>query len=345
VDHSRAARWPPSLAPEAKNLLGRGRLSAVSSGVRWLVPLVALVAAGCSDSDNPVYPDEPDTSAISTEYNPLLEPSAAALPLVPADATTLEVTDFDQLRLTLGFGSMDGKSPATDRARFWQALTHAATLSTGLLRPVADQLQPYGFGADDVAWEATYSGGAEGWVIAFHDNVSLGKVQQAIDDQVGPLGGAVLDADRQMVTSTAPPEGDDSWAVLEDIVGLAGQEANATYVERDCLPFDTVFGKGMEAQLAEAPRLALDALDPLEGFSVALGTDLVTVRLGDNREDAFDRLRLADVMPATRPEFGDGFARGVADPSTGRLGYDLQSASAAMDLIADRHLPFAVCGD
>ena len=64
----------------------------------------------------------------------------------------------------------------------------------------------------------------------------------------------------------------------------------------------------MEAQLAEAPRAALAALDPLEGFSVALGTDLVTVRLGPLRNDAFDRLRLAEVMPAIRPEFGAGFA-------------------------------------
>ena len=36
----------------------------------------------------------------------------------------------------------------------------------------------------------------------------------------------------------------------------------------------------MEAQLAEAPRAALTSLDPLEGFSVALGADLATVRLG-----------------------------------------------------------------
>ena len=46
-----------------------------------------------------------------------------------------------------------------------------------------------------------------------------------------------------------------------------------------------------------------------------------------------------------RPEFGAGFSRGVADPSTGRLGYDLQRPSAAVELIEDRHLPFAVCGD
>jgi hypothetical protein len=313
--------------------------------VRWLVPLVALAAAGCSDPPDPVFPEDPDTSAMSTDYDPSLEPSAAVLPLVPADATTLEVTDFDQLRLTLGFGSLDGDSPAPEKDRFWRALEDAATLSTGLLRPAAAALQPYGFGPDDVAWEATYAGDTEGWVIALHDDVPAAQVQRAIREEVGPLAGAVLDPDRHLVTSGPAPEGADSWAALEEVVPLVGQEANATYVDRGCLPFDTVFGPGMEAQLAAAPKAEYDTLDPLEGFSVALGSDLVTVRLGPARDDAFDRLRLDEFMPAIRPEFGAAFARGVADPSTGRLGYDLQRPSAAIELIDDQHLPFAVCGD
>lgn len=317
----------------------------MSPGVRWLAPLVVLLAAGCSDSGGPVYPEEPDTSALSTEYDPTLEPSAAALPLVPADATTLAVTDFDQLRLTLGFGALDHDSPASARAKFWRALAGTATLSTGLLRPVADELVSYGFGQDDVAWEAAYADGADGWVIAFHEEVPTTQVQQAIRDGVGPLAGAVLDTERLLVTSAAPPDGDDSWAAMEEVVGLVGHQANATYVERDCLPFDRVFGEGMEEQLAEAPRAALRSLHPLEAFSVALGAQLATVRLGEARSDAFARLRLAEVMPAIRPEFGAGFARGVADPSSGRLGYDLQRPVAATELIRDRHLPFAVCAD
>jgi hypothetical protein len=318
----------------------------VSSGARWLLPVVALLVAGCSDSDEPVYPEDPETSALPTTYDPTLEPSAAALALVPAAATTLEVTDFDQLRLTLGFGSLDRRSPEAEQDRFWAALPDTATLSTGLLRPAEAELAPYGFGQDDVAWEASYAGdGADGWVMAFHDDVPVSEVEQAIRDGVGPFDGAVLDTDKLVVTSEAAPEGGDSWAAIEEVVSLVGQEANATYVERACLPFDTVFGEGMEAELAEAPRAALAALDPLEGFSVALGADLATVRLGELRTDAFDRLRLAEVMPATLPEFGSGFSRGVADPSTGRLGYDLQRPAAAVELIRDQHLPFAVCGD
>lgn len=313
--------------------------------MRWLVPFVALLAAGCSDPQQPVYPSDPASSTVATEYDPGLEPSAAVLALVPQTATTLEVTDFDQLRLTLGFGALNRTSPAADRAAFWSEVAKAAALSQGMLRPYEDQLATYGFGEDDVAWEAAYGDGADGFVLAFHDDVPMAKVQEAIDAKVGPLAGAVLDKDRFLVTSATPPAGDDSWGALPDVVALVGQSANATYVDRACLDFDTVFGAGMETQLAAGPRAALDALDPLEGFSIALGADLVTVRLGESRPDTFDRLRLADVMPAIRPDFGEGFARGVADPSTGRIGYDLQRPTVAVDLIHKSHLPFAVCGD
>ncbi|KAA1420165.1 hypothetical protein F0U44_06970 [Nocardioides humilatus] len=317
----------------------------MTSGVRWLVPLVALLATGCSDPAKPVFPQDPPTQTLATDYDAGLEPSAAVLALVPQAATTLEVTDFDELRLTLGFGALDRSSPEADRAAFWRAVTTAATLSDGMLRPFADQLAAYDFGEDDVAWEASYGDGADGWVIALHDDVPLAQVQKAIDDGVGPLAGAELDTDSYLLTSTTSPDGEESWGALPEVVQLVGQSANATYVDRACLDFDTVFGAGMEAQLAAGPRLAFDALDPLTGFSVALGADLATVRLGEARSDAFDRLRIADVMPAIKPEFGAGYARGVADPSTGRIGYDIQGARAAVELIEDRHLPFAVCGD
>ncbi len=86
------------------------------------------------------------------------------------------------------------------------------------------------------------------------------------------------------------------------------------------MPFDDVFGEGMREELAEAPAAELDGLEPLEGFSVAFGAEVITVRLGEDRPDVFTRLGLAEVMPRTRPEFGVGYTRGVADPSTGRLG-------------------------
>src|SRR3546814_9575652 len=110
--------------------------------------------------------------------------------------------------------------------------------------------------------------------------------------------------ERNLASSAPFPEGEDTWAADADLHELVGEAAAATYVERDCLPFDTVFGDGMLEQLAEAPAAELRMLDPLEAFSVSFGGEVVTVRLGEERSDAFDRLRLAEGMPRTRPEFG-----------------------------------------
>ena len=308
---------------------------------------LALLATACSEPEEPVFPPEPETSAVSTEYDPTLEPSAAVLPLVPADATTLAVTDFEQLRLTLGFGSFDASTEPEERAGFWQAIGSAATLSDGLLRPYDTRLRgEFGFGQDDVAWEATYVGdGVEGWVLALRDGLALSGVERAIRAGVGPLADAELDEERRLVTSATPPDGEDSWAADADVAALVGAQANATYVERQCVPFDTVFGEGMEEQLAATPAMALDQLDPLSGFAVAFGSDLVTVQLGEGRSDVFERLRIDQVMPQLEPEFGAVFAHGVADPSTGRLGYDLARPALATEWTLERRLPFAVCAD
>lgn len=306
--------------------------------------MVALLATACSDQSEPVPAPAVEERAVDVRYDPALEPSAAVLPLVPAEARTLAVTDFEQLRLTLGFGEFDSSVEPAVREEFWSAVDDAATLSPGLLRPVDEELRTrFGFGQDDVAWEASYAGDADGWVIAFRDRLPMTTVQRAVRAGVGPLAGAVLDQERHLVTSAEPPAGEESWAADPALAALVGRQANATYVERGCVPFDTVFGEGMEEQLASAPAAALDELDPLEAYAVALGSELATVQLGEDRADAFDRLRLDEVMPQLRPEFGTVFDRGVADPSTGRLGYDLLRPALAAELTADRRLPFAVC--
>ena len=134
-----------------------------------------------------------------------------------------------------------------------------------------------------------------------------------------------------------------SAAASARITGPFENAVSSTFVDRSCLSFDSVFGDGMEAQLADAPAAALRALDELDAYSVALGAELVTVQLGPKRSDAFDRVRLAEVMPPTDPEFGVVMSRGVADPSTGRLGYTLNDPAAAAELTRTRQLPFAVC--
>ncbi len=323
-----------------------GRLSAVKharfSAALACAALTAMVVSGCTSEPKPVYQEEPAPAAVPTEYDPSLEPSAAALTLVPDSATQLTVTDFDQLRLVLGHGDLTGASPAADRADFWRKAPGTATLSLGLLRPDDARLRAdFGISHDDVAWEASYDGG---WVLAFHDTVPMASVQRAVRAGVGRLRGAVVDADRHLVTSSAPPEVAQSWGARADLLALVGREAISTYVDRSCLSFDSVFGAGMQAQLADAPAAALRALDELDAYSVALGTELVTVQLGPRRSDAFDRVRLAEVMPPTRPEFGLVMSRGVADPSSGRLGYTLTDPPGAAELTRTRRLPFAVCG-
>lgn len=314
-------------------------------GVRTGAALACLaLLTACSSDPKPVYQDEPTSELVVNEYDDSLEPSAAVLALVPSAASTVMVTDFDQLRLVLGFGSLDSEGTPKDRARFWRLVPRTATLSAGMLRPVDDRLRAdFGISQDDVAWEASYSGDAEGWVLAFRAKTAMASVARAVEAGVGPLKGAVVDADRHLVMSAGAPASAQSWGAEPELVRLAGREAVSTYLTRGCLPFDTVFGAGMQEQLATAPAAALHALDALDAFAVALGGELATVLLGDNRSDAFDRARLAEVMPPTNPEFPLAMSRPVADPSTGRLGYTLGDPVAAAELTRAQHLPFAVC--
>ncbi|WGY02184.1 hypothetical protein QI633_00140 [Nocardioides sp. QY071] len=305
-----------------------------------------LLLTGCSGDPKVVHQVVPTPEAVVTEYDASKEPSAAVLALVPSAATTLEVTDFDQLRLVLGFSTLDGATPGPERDQFWQKVPQTAALSDGMLRPVDQRLRnQYGISQDDVAWEASWSGdsGGKGWVLAFHDKVPMPAVHRAVEAGVGPLAGAVVDDGRHLVTSAAPPAAADAWGADPALVALTGTEAVSTYVRRGCTPFDTVFGAGMEKQLAAAPAAALHGLDELDAWSVALGTELVTVQLGEKRSDAFERVRLADVMPPTDPDFALVMSRGVADPASGRLGYVLDDPAAAARLTREGHLPFTVC--
>jgi hypothetical protein len=319
----------------------------VRVGVIAALALVTALAGACSSDPKPYYPPSAAESAPGTEYDASLEASAAVLPLIPQDATVLEVTDFDQLRLVLGFGELDGESPASDRARFWSEVGDAATFSGGLLRPDDQRLRAdFGFGEDDVSWEAQYGDGdPSSWIIALHQNVSPDGVQRAIKANVGVLAGATFDPSRNLISSDPLPSGDESWATNTEIQAVVGDPATATYVSSTCLPFDTVFGAGMHDQLATSSEAELQKLDDLGPFSVAFGGELATVKLGEDRVDAFDRLRIADVMPPTHPEFGLAFDRGVADPAGGRLGYGLARPATAIELTEAQHLPFAVCAD
>ncbi|HWU20881.1 MAG TPA: hypothetical protein VN088_05115 [Nocardioides sp.] len=307
--------------------------------------LAACLLSACSATHPPVYQAEPNAATVIESYDATLDPSSAVMPLVPAAATRLELTDFSQVRLTLGFGELTGRSPAADRTRFWHELPSTAALSSGLLHPVDAELRRrFGFGADDVMWEATYSGGGEsGWVMSFRESLSMAQVARAAQARIGVLKGAVVDQADHLVTSATPPPGEESWGHDPGLVALVGRPADATYVERGCLDLDTVFGSGTVAQLASGPKQMVNELDPLDGFAIAFGGELATVTLGEERTDLFTRLRLAGVLPAVKPDFGVGFARGVADPSTGRLGYQVTRPAVAIQLAEQHKLPFAIC--
>ena len=102
-------------------------------------------------------------------------------------------------------------------------------------------------------------------------------------------------------------------------------------------------GRGVKAALAPSPSADVADLDELGPFSVTFGGELATARLGPDRGDAFDRMRLPETLPETDPEFGLGYQGGVADPLGGRIGYDLGDPVIAARLALENQLPFAVC--
>lgn len=309
-----------------------------------IVLLLATVLVGCSEEPEPFYPPDPDPSPTVAAYDRELEASAAVLPLVPLDARQLQVTDFDQLRLTLGFGELDGSSPQQQRDRFWQRFPQTAALTDGLLRPHEERLRnDFSVTQDDVAWEAEYSDGAQGWVLAFHRDLPSQRIRRAIDAGVGPLDGAVLDQEHNLVTSAEVPAPDDSWGSDPGAVAVAGREANASHLERGCVPLEEMYGAGIVDRLEGQSERDVATLGALDHFAVHMGSELATAMLGELREDTFVRLRLASHLPQLRPEFGRVFSGGVASPQDGELGYRMPRPAAAAEAVADRRLPFAAC--
>ena len=268
------------------------------------------------------------TETAAPAYDATLEPSAAVLALVPEDAETLTVTDFDQVRAELGVDELSDQSPPAEVASFWQrAETERPLLTTGLLRADGARLaSTYGFTEVDVAWEAHFfgaNGQEDGWVLRFRDGADMAKVAEAASDPASPVSGADVDAAEQLVSSGAADDPSHSWAADPDLVTLVGLPANSTYVARAC---DPAGGSG--------------DIDDLAAYSVQFEGSLVTARLGEGRQDLFTRMRLGNSEPA----FAAAYDGGVADPRTGRIGYVMADPAAAAKLALEHRLPFATCG-
>ncbi len=295
-----------------------------------VVVALSVGLAGCSSDDSgPVLAPPLETpGSAPTAYDPELEPARAVLPLVPAEATSLQVTDFDRVRLELGVSELTGRSPAGERAAFWKrAFAQSPLLSDGVLRAGEQAFAAeYGFTQDDVAWEAHFvTSDGEGWVLKLRDGLSPATVERAADAGSGPLAGADVDAENLLVLQGAAPDVGSSWAADDDLAAVVPEEAaQATFVSTECLTTDVAGDTG-------------DLLD-LGPFSVSYGGTLATARLGALRTDVFDRSRLT-----TGPAFAEALTDVVADPGTGRIGFRMTDPALAADLALSGRLPFAVC--
>jgi hypothetical protein len=253
-----------------------------------------------------------------------MDPVEAAMTLVPESAKTLAVTDYDEVKSLFGLDDITSRSSPADQSDLWnRADKEAAQVSGGLLRGVDQRLRDtYKWGAADVTWEARFTGGGkEGFVIKVTDRVKPGP---AIKAGIGPLKGAEFDPETHLITkNTATPDAE-NWAAQEVMVAVAGGPATSTYVVKGCA----------EGGPKEKTRLA-----PVEAYSVEFGGGLATLRLGEDRDDLFVRLKLADQVPAYKKVFTNG----VADPASGRIGFRVTSPVTAAALVTSEPVPFAVC--
>lgn len=283
---------------------------------------VALV--GCGDDSEPKKPDAAATESTYPGYAAAMDPVEAAMTLVPERAKTLAVTDYDEVKSLFGLDAITSRSSPADQRDLWsRADKGAAQVSGGLLRGVDQRLQNrYKWGAADVTWEARFTGGGkEGFVIEVADRVKPGP---AIKAGVGPLKGAKFDPETHLITkNTATPDAE-NWAAQEAMIAVAGGPATSTYVVKGCA----------EGGPKEKTRLA-----PVEAFSVEFRGGLATLRLGEDRDDLFVRLKLGDRVAAYKKVFTNG----VADPSSGRIGFRVKSPVTAATLVTSEPVPFAVC--
>jgi len=305
---------------------------------------------GCDDVPPPqAEPSQaPTRLAGNPSYDAHQEPARAVLPLVPATATTLTVTDLDGVRRQLGVPELTSDDLMSDRSAFWeQAATQAPLLTDGMLRADGSELMlDHGFTEDDVDWEAHFTGpDGNGYVLAFRPDQDMDAVARAVAAGAGPLAGATVLRGEHLVVSGTADDGASSWATDPSIVPLVGAPAEATWVHRGCVSLDDALGP--DATAGDQDRVLahqdVTELEPLDAFAVSFGDHLATVRLGRGRTDLFDRLGLGEHWPGGSPSFEDGFSAGVGDPTTGRIGYDVPHPALAAGLTLTETLPFGVC--
>lgn len=289
---------------------------------------------------------------------------------LPRGLDTVLVTDFDQVRERLGEPALGlggpgpyASEPASD---VWaRADAEAALLTGGLLAPQGDRLErEYGFGPDDVLWEATGSDDdgdlGDARVIALHRGVDPAALQRAVDDGVGALTGAeVVPGRRVVLAGAARPDPQDSWRETRAVVGAGTQRSpESVYLHAGCVPLEEALGPRADPRRVQRLRAHhdLDDYEPVEAFAVVFGDRVATARLGmadygEPRGDIFARAELVDDWPHRTPggavgeAFGEAFGDPVVDPGTGRVGFPLRDPPAAAALTSHGVAPYAVCAE
>ncbi|MBF4163957.1 hypothetical protein [Nocardioides acrostichi] len=293
-----------------------------------LAALVAATATACGSS----IPSPEETAIPTAAAAPVVDegrptPAEIAVQHVPDDVSAIAVTDFDAVALDLGITKLSSDLTPAARASFWKrAQTQTAMLSSGVLRPAETQLlSQFSFGQEDVGWEALLyddAGKQVGWILGLHAIIDPQAVEKAVKAGVGPLKGARVDAADGLVLSGEAGDGSSTWSGPATLA-LLGDGAVSTYVEQGCVPSSDDSG-----------------LLPLDAYSMSFQTELATARLGADRTDVFTRLQLTDDTPG----IGGALRDGVADPRSGRLGFQIVDPGDAATLTLRRRLGFTACG-
>jgi hypothetical protein len=132
-----------------------------------------------------------------------------------------------------------------------------------------------------------------------------------------------VDVGDHLLTHDVAGPGEQVWAADPSWSRLVPEPGEAFLVQRGCL--DAAGGP-------PGPGLR-----PLDGFAVTFGDHVATVRVDRDRSDLFARVRRAS------PAFDAVFRHGVADPSSGRIGYDVPRPARVAALVRRSELPFGVC--
>ncbi len=312
--------------------------------------VVLLLIRGDDDGKTPRHVAQPSPTLPVPDELPEGSAVEQALTVVPLGAEVVTVTDWDAIRARFGVPGLTSADLMGDRTAFWtKAEQEAVLLTDGLLLADNSELMlDHGFTQDDVDWEARWSGEAgSGYALRMRPDLDMAAVQDAVDAAVGELAGATVDADQHLVTE-GTVEGL-VWASDPTLVDLAAAPEETTYLHRGCLPLDEALGPdaSFEDQDALLAQHDITNLAPLDAFAITYGDAIGTAWLGPDRDDLFERGDLVRDWPVTGSVGPlDAYAAEPAvEPTSGRLGFQVEDPQAAATLTLTGQLPFAVCNE